>query len=1179
MPAAIIPALTGGGFLSGILGSVVSFAISSVFQSLFAPDEPEEEIVGPLLNKRSNTTSIPVIYGTRRAGGNRVFIASSGANSRFLHVILLVSEGEIEGFEKIYIDDQELRFDSGDFTSGVLTENSNHTPVGAVELNEFGEEEDTDKYSGLTRVRVHHGAANQSADSALSSDISAWTNDHRLRGRAYIYARFEYDQDTFGGIPSITADVKGKKVASIVSGVIDDNTLVYSNNPALCLRDYLTNNDYGRGLDANTIDDAKLIEAVNYCDTDITLYSSLNDQNSEVNPVSSGSRYTLDGSLDTNSTLYRNTQTILTHMRGFLVFSSGLYKLILDKAETSEVLYDEGNIIGPLSVNLGTKKNTLNRMRATFWNPNKDGDDDTIIVDAPEVRNALDNGTTLSREIRLPFCNNPHSARYITNQEIEQSRQQIHITFTTGVAGLQNDIGDIIRLQHAQMGWGYRPVTEDGELRLIKNSQITVGNLGTTSLFNIWSSSVDYSTDAIVTENGLLYKALLDPAVGVTPSGSALCSTNPSSPWCHIDAFSQIPDLGQYGLIDLDDNGINDTNVGVDGKFIFKEFRILGLSLKEEDEVEITAIEYDATIFDNLPLTLVDNTPNTSFQNPNKVGAPTNLVTTEELYVTTNSGGVKAALNMTWDSPNNPFVDSYDVSVHTPEQAYSALAIYPVGSKVTFEGNRYEALIANGPNTSVVSPVSGGSLTWSENPAIVDADFDFLTRTRSRSAIVLDAVPGIYDVRVRSVSVTGVSSPNLQVNGISVLGLIAPPSNITGFGSTPQTDLALLQWNPVNDLDVRIGGNIQVRQTPTNVLPADDTGLQQLWSSARLLTEGKSGVTTQILVPLLPGIYLIKAVDSSGIESITPAAIVNTIEPSTSFNALTRLNEATSWTGITVDHDLDNSTTGVEKFGDDLRLDTGGGSAVGDTPLVTTGTYYFNNIVDFTERKETKLGLDLEFVAFNVTALFDTLGLIDDLLLIDGETPVAEVVVEVSTTDDDPNDLATAVWTDYIQFSSGIFNFRGARFRMIITTEATTTQVQMSKAEIVVDAADIVQTGNNLSWTPADATAGFKDIPYEDSTGTATPFFNDPDLNSGVGVKSDPFLGISADGLVPGQYFEITHGDGLGGNAPDTYEGFRISFKQVGLTDISGQNVLNEPAGGDSTISATISFDYQAIGF
>ena len=994
MPTALISAVGGGGLFSGLLGKLISFAISSIFQSMFAPDEPEQpEPEGPLLNKRSNTSSIPVIYGTRKVGGNRVFVSTDGSKNDTLHVVLLVCEGEIDGFQDVYLDDVKLRFNN---KPAVFSDNTTYSPIGAVERDNLANDMNTDKYSGLVDITFHNGSDDQAADSGLVN-VNGWTSNHRLRGRAYVYVRITYDQDTFSSIPSITTDVRGKRVFDPRT-----NTTGYSENPAVCLRDYLTNTNYGRGLDPLTISDDDIMIAAMYCDENITLLDSAGAT------ISSGARYTLNGVVKTDSTLYSNTQSILTHMRGFLVFTSGRYVLRLDRAETSSVLYDESNIIGSLTAALGTKKNTLNRMRVTFWNPEKNGEDDTIILDPKVllntltsrdqtrvtaaglvdgdnmvyVRDVLDNGVILSRELQLPYCDSPHVARYIANQEIEQSRQQIKITFDTGIAGLQNDIGDIIRVRHNSMGWGYYTQTIDGQTVLIPEAPITINNIGQTGIIPNWSPSINYATNATVTFDGLVYVASTDPGTGVSP---------PNSPWTVLQNFNDIPNLlSEFGLITGPDGNIAN-NLGIGGGFLYKEFRILGLTMKEQEEVELTCMEYDATVFDAMPLGVVDNTPNTSFTNPNIIPAvdSASLTFSEELYVTSTSGGVKSSVVFNWIEPNTPFIRSYDVFIHRPEESWDIRDDYRIGDKVTNNNGRWEAVRISGPtandtaititasdqnitagtliavndpveffravidqngvntadiltdlgNTVLWRPDDGsgavepfvGSVHWTQLLVVADEDYIFQTSTTGREFTLLDSKPGTHDIRLRPNSVTGVRGPFTTRTDISILGLIRPPSDITGFGLGIQGTLALLTWDPSRDLDVRIGGSIQVRHNPGVVDSIDfaDQNLDSLWNNSALLTEGKSGVTSQILVPLTRGTYMMKAIDASGIESITPAAILNEVGSEVTLFPINNISENPGWAGITADADtiVGNDSFNVERFpetGDpaSLRLST-----------------------------------------------------------------------------------------------------------------------------------------------------------------------------------------------------------------------------------------------------------------
>ena len=108
-----------GNIVSGIIGGVVKLVTNVVDGFLgafgFSFDMPEyenpssfqTENQGILLNNQSAVKGLPVVYGERRIGGTRVYMGVGGTNSEYLYVILAVAEGEIDGFTKIFIDDEE----------------------------------------------------------------------------------------------------------------------------------------------------------------------------------------------------------------------------------------------------------------------------------------------------------------------------------------------------------------------------------------------------------------------------------------------------------------------------------------------------------------------------------------------------------------------------------------------------------------------------------------------------------------------------------------------------------------------------------------------------------------------------------------------------------------------------------------------------------------------------------------------------------------------------------------------------------------------------------------------------------------------------------------------------------------------------------------------------------------
>ena len=81
----------------------------------------------------------------------------------------------------------------------------------------------------------------------------------------YVYVRLKYDSNAFSGLPTVTADVRGRTLFDP-----RDGQTRYSNNAALAVRDYLTNPLNGRGVGTNNVDDLSFIAAANACDARIT---------------------------------------------------------------------------------------------------------------------------------------------------------------------------------------------------------------------------------------------------------------------------------------------------------------------------------------------------------------------------------------------------------------------------------------------------------------------------------------------------------------------------------------------------------------------------------------------------------------------------------------------------------------------------------------------------------------------------------------------------------------------------------------------------------------------------------------------------------------------------------------------------------------------------------------------
>ena len=372
-----------------------------------------------------------------------------------------------------------------------------------VTLDGSGNVTSPSRYDGNVRINKHLGATDQAADSDLVSEVGEWTNDHRLRGIAYLYVRLRYDADAFpNGVPEITATIKGKKVFDP-----RDGSTAWSDNPALCLRDYLTSTTYGLGEEDVNVDDDKVSTAANVCDRTDTPDGS--------------TRYTCNGAFTTASTPYDNLSALLTSMGGLLWYAQGEWRMKPAYWTEPALTLDENDLRSGITVNTRhSRRDNYNTVKGTF----RGAESSWQITDYPEVTNAAflsaDNNQESAIDLALPFTDTSVESRRIANVSLERNRQQLTITASFGMRAFQLQVGDNVKINNTRFGW----TDKEFEVTSWTFGLVDEGDLQVQMILREVSESVfDDVSDGVVYErdNTNLLSPFDVPSVGINAEAVA----------------------------------------------------------------------------------------------------------------------------------------------------------------------------------------------------------------------------------------------------------------------------------------------------------------------------------------------------------------------------------------------------------------------------------------------------------------------------------------------------------------------------------------------------------------------------------------------------------------------------------------------------------------------------------
>jgi hypothetical protein len=438
--ALAIAAIYAGTYLA--VTAVTSWAISALAPK---PDFSSFGSQGTLVNARDATAPVDFVYGQVRKGGTVSYYESTGEKNRFLHQIIVLAGHEVEQIGDIYVNDEIVTLDGDGFVTG-------------------------DTWNSKIRIQKFDGSQIAAPEDLLTeSELTgsdALTSDFIGNGIAYLYVRYEYDGEVFAsGVPLITAVVQGKKVYDPRT-----STTAYSNNAALCIRDFITST---YGLSDNAIDDVSFSAAANESDEDVSLSGGGTEK-----------RYTINGIVKASSPTGKVLGDMATACAGTLFWGSGYWKLKVGAYTAPVKTLTLDDLRGP--INLQTRSSTrdsFNGVGGTFNN----ADGDFITADYPAIKSnvfkAEDGGDEMLLDLPLPFTTSASTAQRIAKMTLYRGREQMTISADFGLEAFNIEVGDIIAFDNDRygfdgkefevIGWKFASDQEAGDLRVTLTLQET----------------------------------------------------------------------------------------------------------------------------------------------------------------------------------------------------------------------------------------------------------------------------------------------------------------------------------------------------------------------------------------------------------------------------------------------------------------------------------------------------------------------------------------------------------------------------------------------------------------------------------------------------------------------------------------------------------------------------------
>ena len=469
-------------------------------------------------------------------------------------------------------------------------------------------------------LRVIRVSADESSNKRAS--VTNWTSFTEIQTNKFAYPNsavvgLRFSAKQFQTIPTRKYLIRGTKVRIPSNGTVDttthlgritysglfDGTLsaaTWTNDPAWCLFDLLTDTRYGCGIAESSLDVFDFYEISKYCS------ELVDDGKGGQEP-----RFSLNLLINTRDEVYNVIQNLTSIFRGIAYYGAGSLVLRQDKPADSQYLLGPSNVIGGLFTYNGAANKVRHTCATVAWQSYDTLGD--VEYEYVEDHEAVIKYGIVNKDVKAIGCYSQGQAHrlgkwLLTSEKLLSETVSFAVSIDAGIVltpGIVIDIADPLRA-------GTR---RSGRVSSATTTVITIDS--DTNL------SVDLSNDP--TLSVLLPTGNVETRIITHISGAAITVNVP---------FSQAPQAEAIYLIQTTD-------------IQSQQYRVISVAEADGGTVGVTAIAYNESIYDSveqdIALTTRDISNLSLAPDP-----PTNITGTELIYEEGQS--VHVGFDLSWQS-------------------------------------------------------------------------------------------------------------------------------------------------------------------------------------------------------------------------------------------------------------------------------------------------------------------------------------------------------------------------------------------------------------------------------------------------------------------------------------------------------------------------------------------------